>query len=399
MPIASLQRRLTQVGVIRLGEKRLSKNNKEYPAALDSFRITSPSKALIDAVAGLYGGTVKPWQSPSGPEFEVVTRATEIPVFVPPQNIDPNFELWGNGYRSRMCDGIAEKLRGQPCLCEAAAQQRYAAAKRPFPEDGRFERTKDDCKPTTRMSLMLADIPSMGTLKLEAHGWNAASELPTLAASIAAATQPIPALLKLEARGDKKLTFGKDGEKVESRNYVVPVLDFFGLFTPAQAFGGAIDAAVRTAIGAPQEQRVALPAAPSPSASEVKPSAPTVDWAARVAAATTTNAVNELMGLMRSAGVRDPQLVDAWKAKAAQVAEASATAKSADTQTIDAEEEPNKDDVWTAIMRAAQPLKWNLPAIEEKYRAHMGHDPSDDEVATGFKYAEFLAAVRAGQVK
>lgn len=399
MPISSLQRRLTQVGVIRLGEKRTAKNGNQYPAALNSFRITSPSKALVDAVAALYGGTVKPWTGSNGPEFEVVTKATEMKVFVPPQTIDPNFELWGNGYKNRQCDGITEKLRGAACLCEQAARQRYERRNREWPEDGRFERTKDDCKPTTRMAVMLADIPSMGTLKLEAHGWNAAAELPALASAIATATSPVPALLRLEARSDKKLTFGADGEKIESRNYVVPVLDFFGLFTPEQAFGGALDAVVRQAIGGGERQAIA--AAPAEQV-------PTRDWAAEIAAADTAVRLNNLREDIQKAGVRDRGLFELWQARGVEIArvaeERQAPAEPAPAQpaapveVVEADLEPDRDDTWAAIMREAKQRNWNLPAVEERYRARMGHDSNDEDQATGWKLAEFLTAVRAGQV-
>ena len=138
MSIKTLQRRLTQVGVIRLGEKRIAKSGKEYPAKLDGLRFTSPSRPLIDSVAGLYGGEVRAWRSPTGPEWEVVTPVREIPVLVPPQRIDPNLELWGNGFRSRMCDGVIEKIRKEACLCEAAARLRYQRQGWPGPEDGEF---------------------------------------------------------------------------------------------------------------------------------------------------------------------------------------------------------------------------------------------------------------------
>ncbi len=395
MPIASLQRRLTQVGVIRLGEKRTAKSGKQYPAALESFRITSPSKALVEAVAALYGGTLRPWTGSNGPEFEVVTKATEMKVFVPPQTIDPNFELWGNGYKSRQCDGITEKLRGAECLCEQAARRRYEARNREWPGDGRFERTKDDCKPTTRMAVMLADIPSMGTLKLESHGWNAAAELPGLASAIARASSPVPALLRLEARSDKKLTFGADGEQVETRNYVVPVLDFFGLFTPGQAFGGALDAAVQNAIGGGERQAIAAAPAEQP---------PARDWAAEIAAADTAVRLNNLREDMQAAGVRDPGLVEAWKARGAEIARVAATRQaevppavepSAPAEVVEAEPEPDRDDTWTAILREAKTRGWNLPAVEKRYREAMGHDLAD---GNGWNLAGFLSAVRDGQV-
>jgi hypothetical protein len=69
--------------------------------------------------------------------------------------------------------------------------------------------SRDVCKPTTRMSLMLADIPTLGTWKLESHGWNAAAELPTLAASIESAPQPIPARLEVQVREKKDLRPGR----------------------------------------------------------------------------------------------------------------------------------------------------------------------------------------------
>ncbi|KOX49958.1 hypothetical protein ADL19_19605, partial [Streptomyces purpurogeneiscleroticus] len=109
----------------------------------------------------------------------------------------------------------------QPCHC-AAAQ----LAGRPFGP-------RDICKPTTRMALMLADIPSLGTWKLESHGWNAAAELPTLAASIESAPQPIPARLEVQKREKKDFDPSKgDGEEVESKVFMVPVLHFDWL-TPA----------------------------------------------------------------------------------------------------------------------------------------------------------------------
>lgn len=415
MPIATLQRRLTQVGVIRLGEKRISqKTGKPYPAALENFRITSPSKTLIEAVAGLYGGTVRPWQNTSGPEFEVVTRATEIPVFVPPQAIDPNFELWGGGYKARQCDGIVEKLRGQPCMCEQAARARYAKAQREFPDDGRFERDpRSDCKPTTRMSLMLAEVASMGTWKLEAHGWNAASELPMLAEAIASASQPIPATLRLEQRGDLRLKMaggrpivGKDGkEEVETRSYVVPVLDFAGLFTPQQAFGGQLDSAVRRAVGGRDQQAIA--AAPARMTEEdVLDRAEdlgTVEelqqlWKDASAAQTLTPKVKTLL-LERVEEVKHALATRARLAQesAAGISPVVATPLAPPAEAVEAETEPDRDEVWTTILREAAKKHMNLPTVEAAYRKQMGHDPTDD-VATGWKYQEFLTALRAGQV-
>jgi hypothetical protein len=61
MPIDTLVPRLTQVGVIRLGQQLISaKTGKPYPSKLDTFRITTPSQRIAGDIAELFGGTPKP---------------------------------------------------------------------------------------------------------------------------------------------------------------------------------------------------------------------------------------------------------------------------------------------------------------------------------------------------
>ncbi|MEV1315317.1 hypothetical protein AB0J14_04450 [Micromonospora arborensis] len=397
MPIKTLQRRLTQVGVIRLGEQRVSARGKNYPAKLETLRFTSPSRSLIEAVAAKYGGTVKPWQHTTGPQFEVVTDAKTIPVLVPPQQIDPNYELWGNGFKSRHCDGDTEKIRNQPCLCDpvrAAAQ----AAKRDV-------KPGDVCKPTTRMSLMLAEIPTLGTFKLESHGWNAAAELPMLAEAIAAAAQPIPARLELQHR-EKKL-FHPDkaqNEQIESRTFMVPVLHF-EFVTPAQAFGGQIGQAARQAMVA--QHLAAIGAAPEqPADPEKLTEAQVIDAAGRV------SSIPQLQELWSTAG-KDGALTDAAKAalkaraavldppKPAAAADAAPApaptpAPSAPvSEPVDAEVEPDKDAMWVQIQAAAGKRKWNSAGLEE--RIYTRFKKTSDEL-NGFDMEAFLADVAKGVI-
>jgi hypothetical protein len=400
MAIKQLQSRLTQVGVIRLGEKRKAASGKEYPAKLETFRVTSPSKPLIESVAALLGGEVRPWQSKTGPEWEVVTNATEIPVHVPPQVIDPNYELWGNGFRARLCDGETERIRDAACLCEAAARVRYERAKLSWPEDGLFDRTKDDCKPTTRITLMISDIPAgAGTFKLESHGMNAAAELPALSAAIAAANQPIPATLRLQQRegGVMKIVDGR--EKVEARKYAVPVLDFFGLFTPRQAFSGQLESAIQQAIGGAQQAIEA----PKPTEGDVLDQAEKLD------------AVEDLQQLWRQAGT-DGVLTDAVKkvlqGRVAEIQAAAAKASDGQAvktappvvepapvpptaQVVDADVEPDADETWAAIVREAGKAGWNLPTLEDKFSTALGKDAGD---ANGWELEHFLGELKTGRV-
>ncbi len=394
MSIRSLQLRLTQVGVIRLGEKRISsKTGNPYPAKLETFRLTSPSREIIDTVAGLYGGQVRDWpDAPAGPEFQVITQVKELPVYVLPQRIDPNLELWGKGHRQRLCDGETERIRNVPCLCEQAAQERYRLARRPWPEDGKFVRDpRSDCKPTTRLSVILRDV-SDGQWKVEAHGWNAAAELPTKATVyLALARKPVPATLRLVIRKDAVLKIQPDGsEEIESREYAVPELDFGNLFTARMALTGSLDEIVQAALDG-QQLRPAIAAGPAQAE---------VDWLALVADAQSVADLNALKDRMMAAGVRDAAIVDAWKARGAAITavaevKPAETVQPVETVPIDGEVEPSPDETWAAILREAGKHGWKTSQVEARYRAQMGHDAAD---GNGWQLAEFLKALTGEQV-
>lgn len=207
MEIVTLQRRLVEVGRIRLGQKKVSKTGKSYPARLDKFRLTSRDKQRLDAAALLYGGKVTAWEG----QWELFTETDALPVaVVPGQALNQSFELWGQkplpgGKKTgviclRRCDGETEFLAGSGCLCAAADEQL--------------------CKPTTRLSVVLTEVPGIGVWRVEAHGWNAASELAggvQLLEALVATGRPVRARLRLDAR--EQVT------ETETRNFVVPVLD------------------------------------------------------------------------------------------------------------------------------------------------------------------------------
>lgn len=392
MAIKDLQKRLTQVGVIRLGEKRIAKSGKEFPAKLETLRFTSASRPMIEAIAAAYGGQVKPWQAPTGPQWEVITGVNEVPVMVPPQRIDPNLEHWGNGYRDRHCDGETERIRTAPCLC-AAAQ----LAGRPFGP-------RDQCKPTTRMSLMLANMPGIGTFKLESHGWNAAAELPMLAEAIEKAPEPIPAQLVVEVREKKLFDPSKpQKDQIESRVYMVPVLHF-NWVTPAQVFGGEIGAAAQAALGAAQVQRQAIEAA------KVESTRRKFTPAEYLTLAGAAEEIDDVRELWKDAAHDDAltddvaaalnERVAAIKKAAEQPAPGPAaprpvTPVPAVDDVVDAEVVPDADTVWAQIQAAAGEKGWNAEGVELKVAAFL-HKPSDE--ADGLELTRALEAIKAGAI-
>lgn len=226
MPILDIQRRLAELGRIRIGQQTKTRSGKLAPEKLDRFRVTSPSRELVDAIAKLYGGTVQEWQPPRGAaQWEVVTEARSMPVLVPPQPVTQWYELWSGGGCQRRCDGLTEVLSDSPCVCG------------PDPGDRM-------CKPTTRLSVVLRDVPgAVGLWRLESHGFYAAVELPGMAELLAQTNGYVSARLELDPRTALRQRDGKP----ETRHFVVPVLRP-EVTTPAELVAGATaSAALETA--------------------------------------------------------------------------------------------------------------------------------------------------------
>lgn len=203
--ILTLQRRLREAGRIRIGAQVPAAKGKTRPTKLEAFRLTSADQAAIRAAAKLYGGEPHIWVGApvDGEVWEVFTETSVIPVVVPPAAaaMSQFFETWSGGGCTRRCDGQRELISEAPCICATE--------------------NETTCKPTTRLNVILQELPGLGVWRLESHGWYAATELAgTVEVCMTAATrgQLLPAVLRLEQRQIKRV-----GETV--KKFAVPVLD------------------------------------------------------------------------------------------------------------------------------------------------------------------------------
>lgn len=196
MPILDLQRRIAEVGRIRIGAKQGNR-----PSKLETFRLTSPNRKRVESAAKIYGGAVQEWTAPAGKQWEVITDADALNVIVPPSDMAFSqwYETWSAGGCQRRCDGQAESISEGPCLCD--------------PEDR-------ECDIHTRLSVMLADLPGLGVWRIDTSGFYAAVELQGAVSVVQMAAgrgQMLPAQLRLEQRMVKR------GGK--TLRFAVPVLD------------------------------------------------------------------------------------------------------------------------------------------------------------------------------
>ncbi|MGH3497478.1 MAG: hypothetical protein ACRDP1_08455 [Nocardioidaceae bacterium] len=369
MPITplTLQRRLAEVGRIRIGETVPTASGKLRPAKLDRFRFTTPDKPQLDRVAAAYGGTVKPWTPANGgaPQWEVVTDVASVPVIVPPQALTQWMELWTGGGCARRCDGETEILSDAPCLCAAADQL--------------------DCKPTTRLSVLLRDIEGLGSWRLESKGWNAAAELPGMAELLAKAGGWIAARLYLKPV--RQVTDGK------TRDFMVPALAVDGL-TPAQLLaGGTLAHTGQVDAGA---DRAAL-----------GPGTPTAEPVDYVAAGQAAGTAEELRVVWAQAQAADPTgwATSPIRARLLEIADTITPGTPTTTPAPDtpAPDTPtaDKDDpdlIWYRILAAAGHLDMDTSTVEQDFAAVNGGTlPDSASAAELATYLDRLHA-RTGQV-
>jgi hypothetical protein len=270
VPILDLQQAWTELGRIRTGvQVEFTKNGqtKSRPEKLDTFRLTSRHRPLIEAAVEAYGSAeIRRW----GDQWEVITPAKAFDILVPPgQTLTQWNELWSGGGCLRRCDGVTNQIDQSPCACpsDPAARRKAAGANPPTA-----------CHPTTRLSVMLTALPGFGVWRLESHGYYAAVELKGSAQLLARATEAgllMPASLRLEQR-EKKIP-GKP-----TNRYAVPVIDIVHTrlvdLLPAGAIqGGPLELAAPTRPLLGPGERPALPVTPPPATSDMRAPAP-ADW-------------------------------------------------------------------------------------------------------------------------
>lgn len=301
--IRALQTQLVEVGRIRLGTF-----NGKYPEKLDRFRFTSPDRELIGSVAELYGGTPAEWtpQGGGGKQWEVVSDTNRIPVYIPPQRIDPWNEMWAAGRTCvRRCDGEREIIKDEPCVCAT----------------GTITDPRQLCKPTLRVQLMLVEVPGIGSWRLETHGTYAVARWAMIAPLIARVPMPLPAFLGLKE--ESRRIWNAEKKKFDTRIWYVPEPHIDSVTAKQIAIGGDALTQALTAAGAP----AALGA--GPAALTAAPASVGLDEAERsrilvaIEKANTAGALHLIQEKLDERGIDDAQVWSSFASKQAAVAAAA----------------------------------------------------------------------------
>ena len=227
IPLTDIDRRAPEAGRIRIGIK-----TGRAMKSIDTFRFTSPYRDIIAQLAQRYGGVARPWTDDRArikDQWEVITEANEIAVYLPANGLSVYYEKWTGGGCERRCDGVSceiVQMQGDnavpvssPCICVAKGAR--------------------ECQPYTRLNVVLPEIPFRGTWRLETKGWNALHELPgmwEMIRSLDESGQMVQAYLGVEKRSDKaggktrhyvvpKLTVGQSPQELQAGNGSVTAID------------------------------------------------------------------------------------------------------------------------------------------------------------------------------
>lgn len=286
--IRNMQQQARELGRLRTGWSVPHADPRKGPVPVKSkyWVLTSHAEHYLHAAAELWGGDVEPWQPQgAGPEqFKLITKTEKLDALLPPGDpLSQYNEMWNRGGCLRRCDGETELLSRRPCLCA-----------REFGEDWHLRPKEDVCSTTSRISVVLPDMPDMGVWRCETHSFYAANELAGTVGLVLSGTGGkglVPVTLRIEPR--KRVANGK------TKHFPVVVVELRGV-TPRQALTGPLPTAV--ALDPTSAPRLALEAA--------RP-----DYVGEIASALTVDDLHDTWRKAVRNGDMTPALEALWKAR------------------------------------------------------------------------------------
>lgn len=362
--IITIQRQARELGRLRTGTF-----NGRYPERSNTWIVSSHAEHYVEAAAQIWGGTPEKWQ-PQGngaAQFRVITQAVSLDAILPPGDpLSQSYESWSRGGCQRRCDGVSEELSGEPCLCVAKWGPDFHQV---APRDAA-------CKMTTRLNVLLPEMPDIGVWRAETHSYYSANEVAAavdmLKGSIGV-DKLVPVRLRIEQR--TRVAEGK------TKQFPVVAVELRG-GTAQQVLSGTAPTVAVTAGQQPQAVASGQHAAIS---APVEPT-PLRDFVADIMAAETTDDVMALFNLAKSLNVPNPDAV-------------TAAAKARGTELKQQAEQLKSPVGHIAAAQAATTTDELTDALRNAQAAGFGKDMNDatDPVAKAFKARHMeLASADAG---
>ena len=196
-----------------VGRFRSGMQENGVPTTLENWRVTVSDPEVGHAIASMYGGTPREWETTKEDALEVLTNTDNVGIIVDgPDAISAKMVLWANGIKFHECDGVSflnEDQRGQPCGCPTTLQERKELAR-----SGRGP------KPEVSVKFRLADDPELGYFRMQTGSWDLVKTLHIIEGKLANIGGP--ALAKMYLNHVEYTT--KKGREVSYRHAMVDVV-------------------------------------------------------------------------------------------------------------------------------------------------------------------------------
>ncbi|MFJ5151440.1 hypothetical protein ACIQCF_07600 [Streptomyces sp. NPDC088353] len=343
--IITNQRQARELGRLRTGWSvpNPDPNKRPRPVKSKTWVISSHAEHYVEKAAELYGGKVERWQ-PQGngaPQFRVITEAQQLDAVLPGGDpLSQYNEMWNKGGCSRRCDGETEQLSRRPCLCIAEfGEDWYLLRQNAYKKD-------KVCAATSRLNVVLLDMPDMGVWRAETHSFYASNELAGTVDMVLSGTGGkglVPVTLRIEPR--TRVAGG------QTKHFPVVVVEVRGV-TPRQALSGPLPTAVALDPGGAGEGRLAI-------------EAPRPDYIADAEGALTSDDVRDVWRKARAAGHVSKEGDDELSQKLLAVA-ARKDAESKDDSNVDSDDEsgPDEEGIWDGevVEEDAERRRWPTAA-------------------------------------
>lgn len=319
--IRTMQKQARELGRLRTGYSVPNEdpNKRPRPVKSKTWVLSSHAEHYVTAASEAWGGKVEHWnpQGNGAPQFRVITEAEQLDAVLPPGDpLSQANEMWNAGGCVRRCDGETEQISRHPCLCFAQHGPEWHLLRQDL-------RTKDKvCAATSRLSVVLPDMPDVGVWRVETHSFYAANELAGTVDMVLSGTGGkglVPVTLRIEPR--TRVAGGK------TKHFPVVVVE--------------LRVTTRQALSGPLSTAVALDPTGSRAAAAIE--APRPDYLADAEAALTVDDVQDVYRAAHAAGHLTDQLVARLKSRADEL-------KAEVEAPVDAELEPEGG--WPAV---AQP--------------------------------------------
>lgn len=340
--IRTLQLQARELGRLRSGTFDAGKRQVKRS---EFWIVTSLSETTCEAAAVLWGGAVEKWTPQSGtPQFRVITAAVVVDAILPPGDpLSQSYEMWNRGGCARRCDGYTETLSDTPCICRAEYGPEFHAV---APKDS-------TCKMTTRLNVVLPQMPDIGVFRVESHSYYAASEIAATVDMLRSAAGPealIPISLRIEPR--KRVSGGK------TKQFPVIAVELRGATA-----GQVLEAAAGLKELAPA--RAAIEAARPDYVAQAKQASSPEEFQAVV---TGAEAAGHMDDTLRA------ELRKVWKVKNGPSAAAPEPVETAVPDEAEAEivDDPAELDVAYAAVVENCPDGWDMPRLNVEFARRNG---------------------------